>query len=106
MPIRANKNNGVSKGTIHIRHSLVETPQKTRVILIPQVKYMHAYKMADSREELCFRIENKATYDTASYIIREVDELNEFSRQKCITKLKQIFDKNRKFTTTELQEYQ
>ena len=80
--------------------------QKTREILIPQVKYMHAYKMADSLEELCFRIENKATYDTASSIIREVDELNEFSRQKFITKLKQIFDKNSKITPAGLQEYQ
>lgn len=80
--------------------------QETREILIPQVKYVHAYKMADSLEELCFRIENKATYDKVSSIIREVDELNEFSRQKFITKLKQIFDKNSNITPTRLQEYQ
>lgn len=80
--------------------------QKTREILIPQIKYIHAYKMADFLEELCFEIENRTAYDIVCSIIGEVDDLNEFSRKKFITKLKQIFDRNSNITPENLREFQ
>lgn len=68
--------------------------QKTREILIPQVKYIHAYKMVDFLEELCFKIENRSVYEQIEMIFLRIDDLNEFSRQQFITKLNRIFDTN------------
>lgn len=79
--------------------------QRTREILIPQVRYIHAYKMADLLEELCFRIENRNAYDAARSIIQKIDSLNEFSRQKFITKLRQIFDSNSNLMPEDLRRF-
>lgn len=84
----------------------LEFAQKTREILIPQVKAIHAYKMVDILEELCFQIENQLVYEKISIIIRKIDRLNEFYRQQFIKSLTRIFDKNSNITPENLKKFQ
>lgn len=80
--------------------------QKTREILIPQVKHINAYRMVDMLEELCFKIENKKVYQAISSTIQKVDDLNEFYRQQFITVLNRIFDKNSNIIPPKLKQIQ
>lgn len=86
--------------------SALHLAQKTREILIPQVKLVNAYKMVDVLEELCFQIENKKIYSKIDLLIKETNQLTEYYRNRFITRLYQVFDPNSKIVSEELRALQ
>lgn len=85
---------------------ILHLAQSTREILIPQVKLINAYKIVDVLEELCFQIENRNIYSKIDLLIKQANELTEYSRRQFVTRLHQIFDPNSKIVPQELRALQ
>lgn len=80
----------------------IELANVTRQYLIPLVLDIHAYRLVDILDELCFQRENRTAYDAISSIVNESTLLNDYFRQQSLTKLKQIFDKDSNIIPKEL----
>ncbi len=80
--------------------------KQTREIMIPQVKRIHAYKIVDILEELCFQIESKTIYLQIQSSITQTEELCSSYRKQFITKLRHIFDPKSHILPAELKRFQ
>lgn len=80
--------------------------QRTKQLLLPEVKKIHAYKMADMLEECCFRIENYSIYVQMKSAIEEVNTLSCCYRKQFVARLQQIFDSHSNILPESLKNYQ
>lgn len=81
---------------------LLSLAQNTREILVPQVKYIKAFKLADILLDLCLKIENSSVYTSIINKINEIKLYNEYYQKSVLKKMDQIFDRHSKIISDSL----